>query len=612
MSFPRYHIDLKRHIDIVPALRYAGTRYRVAIGLCLLVVMAMPISASLVTGELVQSVVDAGHGARGGGRAWVMLGFFVVVTIGGWSAGALMGPLTTLLARQADGAVRDRLFRLTAKPDVFAYLETSDFADDLSRVVDNTEGHGRSIGRGAVAQLQNVCKVLGALGLSLVIAEVSPLLGALMFVGVLWVRRRVMRELEAALTSMDDYASTRRRGNYLYDLVCTTPAAKEIRIFGLGPWVVDRHSREMQPYHQALFTVFRRIARGESRLIPVVFGLAVTAFLWPSLAALSGGIDTDVLTTAVMASMSMFTVVQAGDEQTSIAPARLALRALSRIEEAVTGSASQESGAPLTPGRTPAIRFSGVRFSYGDHGPVVDGLDLDIHPGEVLAVVGDNGAGKTTLTKLLAGLYRPQCGQVTVDGIEVTALDSERWRECLAVVFQDFTRLHLSARANIALSAPSHADDDALIRAAVDDCAAGALLDSLPHGWDTLLSRSRTNGVDLSGGQWQKIAIARALFAVRAGARVLVLDEPTAHLDIRAELEFFTQVIAQATGITVVLISHRLSTVRQADRIVLLQEGHITESGSHDELMAANGKYAEMFTLQAARFVESGVGGRDL
>lgn len=337
----------------------------------------------------------------------------------------------------------------------------------------------------------------------------------------------------------------------------------------------------------------------------------MTAFLWPGLAALNGGIGTDVLTTAVMAAMAMFTMVQAGEEQMYIAPARLALQALSRIEDTIVRSAPEKSGVSLAPGRTPAIRFSGVRFAYGDQEPVLDGLDLDIHPGEVLAIVGDNGAGKTTLTKLLAGLYGPQGGRVTADGTDVTALDSAQWCECLAVVFQDFVRLHLSARANIALAAPQSADDT-LIRAAVDDAGAGTLLDSLPNGWDTPLSRARTDGVDLSGGQWQKIAIARALFAVRAGARLLVLDEPTAHLDIRAELDFFTQVIARVTGVTVVLISHRLSTVRQADRIVLLRDGRIVESGSHDELIALNGRYAEMFALQAARFVESGTGGRAL
>ncbi|MFD0340159.1 ABC transporter ATP-binding protein [Streptomyces sp. NPDC127117] len=610
MPLLNHRADLRHHLDIIPVLRHAGAGPTVATGLCLLVVTAVPVSASVVTGELVQSVVDVGRDG-GSGRAWAMLGVFVLVTLAGWIAGALLGPLTTLLARRTDGSVRDQLFRLVGRPSAFAHLETADVADDLSRVVNNTEGRGRSFGRGAVAQLQNVSKVLGALGLGLVIADVSPLLAAVLFVGVLWVRRRVMRELEATLTSMDEYAGTLRRGNYLYDLVCTAPAAKEIRVFGLGPWVVGRHTRELQGYHQALFAVRRRLARGEFRLIPIVFVLAVTAFLWPGLAALNGDIGADALTTAVMAAMSMFTVVQAGQEQMYIAPARLALQALSRIEDTVGRSEPEESGAHLTPGRTPAIRFSGVRFAYGDQEPVLDGLDLDIHPGEVLAIVGDNGAGKTTLTKLLAGLHRPQSGRVTADGTDVTTLDPERWCECLAVVFQDFLRLHLSARANIALAAPQHADD-ALIRAAVDDAGAGTLLDSLPNGEDTPLSRTRADGVDLSGGQWQKIAIARALFAVRAGARVLVLDEPTAHLDIRAELDFFTQVIARVTGITVVLISHRLSTVRQADRIVLLRDGRIVESGSHDELIALDGSYAEMFALQAARFVESGAGGQAL
>ena len=177
------------------------------------------------------------------------------------------------------------------------------------------------------------------------------------------------------------------------------------------------------------------------------------------------------------------------------------------------------------------------------------------------------------------------------------------WRQRLAIVFQDFVRFQLPAADNVTLGAAGSPDREAMVAAAVD-AGLAEVVDRLPDGWSTPLARSRTGGVDLSGGQWQQVALARALYALRRGARILVLDEPTAHLDVRTEFELFERLSRVAAGASVILISHRLSTVRLADRIVLLADGHIAESGSHDELIAADGRYAELFRVQAERFTK--------
>ncbi len=225
--------------------------------------------------------------------------------------------------------------------------------------------------------------------------------------------------------------------------------------------------------------------------------------------------------------------------------------------------------------------------------PVLEGFDLTIPAGTSLAIVGQNGAGKTTIAKLLCRLYDPQEGSIEVDGVDLRALDLDSWRSRVTAVFQDFIRFELPLRDNVA---PGGAPDDAILKALAE---AGA---SNLAGLDTILARGYPGGTDLSGGQWQRIALARALCAVRLGAGVVLLDEPTAQLDVRGESEIFDRILAATRHTTTILISHRFSTVRQADRICVLEHGKVVELGTHDELMAANGRYRTMFDMQASRF----------
>ena len=265
-------------------------------------------------------------------------------------------------------------------------------------------------------------------------------------------------------------------------------------------------------------------------------------------------------------------------------------------------------------GRTAGIRFESVAYRYPGGPPVYEGLDLDLTAGRSLALVGANGAGKTTLVTLLARLREPTGGRITVDGIDLRDLDARSWQRQVAMVNQDFGRYPLTARENIAfrdLTADGVSGD--LDQAALERAAAqvGALefICALPRGWDTICAPGYRDGTDLSGGQWQRIALARALYAAAKGARVLVLDEPTAQLDIRAEAAFYDRFLDLTAGLTTVVISHRFATVRRAERIAVLDQGRIAELGSHDELLAAGGSYAEMFTMQAARFARTSAQG---
>ncbi len=253
------------------------------------------------------------------------------------------------------------------------------------------------------------------------------------------------------------------------------------------------------------------------------------------------------------------------------------------------GAARRAEGLPAR-----EIRFRDLTFAYpGSDRPVLEGFDLTVPAGTSLAIVGQNGAGKTTLAKLLCRLYDPQGGAIEVDGVDLRELDVDAWRSRLAAVFQDFVRFELPLRDNVA---PGGAPDDVVL-AALDEAGAAGLATL-----DTPLARGYDGGTELSGGQWQRVALARALCAVRLGAGLVLLDEPTAQLDVRGEAEIFDRILAATRNVTTILISHRFSTVRHADRICVLEHGRVVELGTHDELLALGGRYRTMFDLQAQRF----------
>jgi ABC-type multidrug transport system fused ATPase/permease subunit len=268
--------------------------------------------------------------------------------------------------------------------------------------------------------------------------------------------------------------------------------------------------------------------------------------------------------------------------------------AVLRLQSSMAPLGALPSGsAPAAGLPARSLRFSDVSFAYPGGAPVLDSFSLEIPAGSSLAIVGQNGAGKTTLAKLLCRLYDPQSGAIEVDGADIRSLSLPSWRSRLAAVFQDFIKFELPLRDNVA---PAGAPD-ATVTSALELAGASGLA-----SLDTVLARGYAGGTDLSGGQWQRVALARALCAVSSGASVVILDEPTAQLDVRGEAEIFDRILAATRRCTTILISHRFSTVRHADRICVLEHGKVVELGTHDELMAKDGRYRTMFDLQAQRF----------
>jgi ABC-type multidrug transport system fused ATPase/permease subunit len=391
----------------------------------------------------------------------------------------------------------------------------------------------------------------------------------------------------------DEVRRAQRDADYAYRLAVDPPASKELRLFGLVRWTIERFVARRTHLHTLQYEATRLRER------PLVWSLVIVTaanvvVAWALVsAAMNGGIALGEIVTyaqcAVATSMIAFGGLNWATDGASapVAAARRLLPAMAAAGHLTSGGRSA-SGLP-----TRQIRFRDVTFAYPGGGPVLDGFDLTIPAGTSLAIVGQNGAGKTTLAKLLCRLYDPQSGAIEIDGIDVRELDLTEWRTRLAAVFQDFTRFELSLRDNVA---PAGAPDDVVYSAL--EAAGAAKLTRL----DTVLSRSYEGGTDLSGGQWQRVALARALCAVKEGAGVVLLDEPTAQLDVRGEAEIFERILAATRHCTTILISHRFSTVRHVDRICVLEKGKVVEFGTHAELMALNGRYRTMFDLQAQRF----------
>jgi len=388
-----------------------------------------------------------------------------------------------------------------------------------------------------------------------------------------------------------------RHADYAYRLAVNADSAKELRLFGLAGWTVDRFMTQRRHLMDLQWYATRLRERPVLWSLLLVLSANVVVFWRLAEDAAAGRLSFASLVTFVSAAASAG-MIAFGGLSWALDGAAAPAAAVLRLRETMARAGALASGtrdARKMPARE--IRFRKVGFAYpGTDRLVLDQFDLTIPAGSSLAIVGQNGAGKTTLAKLLCRLYDPQEGSIEIDGVDLREMDVDAWRGRLAAVFQDFIRFELPLRDNVA---PAGAPDDVILAALAE--AGATKLASL----DTILARGYEGGTDLSGGQWQRIALARALCAVKDGAGVVLLDEPTAQLDVRGESEIFERILAATRKVTTILISHRFSTVRHADRICVLEHGRVVELGTHDELMAAGGRYRTMFDLQASRFGEA-------
>jgi ABC-type multidrug transport system fused ATPase/permease subunit len=392
----------------------------------------------------------------------------------------------------------------------------------------------------------------------------------------------------------DEVRAAQRDSEYLYRLAVDSPAAKELRLFGLAGWVIERFVARRTRLHRLQYEATR--LREKPLLWSLLLVTAANIVVFWSIASAAAGGALSLGAAIVFAQCALGTsMIAFGGLNWALDWAASPVAAVLRLDRTMAAAGMLSPGSRRADGLpAAAIRFHDVTFAYpGAAEPVLRNFDLTIPAGSSLAIVGRNGAGKTTLAKLLCRLYDPQSGTIEIDGIDLRQFDLHDWRRRLTAVFQDFIRFELPLRDNVA---PAGAPDDKILAAL--EAAGGSGLARL----DTILARGYEGGTDLSGGQWQRIALARALCAVRMGAGVVLLDEPTAQLDVRGESEIFDRILAATRACTTILISHRFSTVRHADRICVLENGAVVEVGSHDELMALGGRYRTMFDLQARRF----------
>jgi ABC-type multidrug transport system fused ATPase/permease subunit len=581
---------------VMRALRPAGTGVLAPLVAALLAQSLIGPGVAAVLGWLVHRLTtgaDLVHAALG------PLVAFGALLLLGYLAEAAVTPLELLARARIDGAHRSELMRLamgTPTIDVLDAPETQtlirEVRADPRNVVEYTPADG------ALSALHFLVGLVAAAGAAVVLAAYAWWMVPLLLVPALLVSYLENRRTLAVVGTLRYGYQEEAFADVWRQAAISPSAGKDIRVFGFARWMVDRMQHHIDIGNAPLWNLRLRYLRTGWTTFALMAAGLVPAYALVTLSASRGQTSVATQTAVFAAGWAVFLALADLDHVHRIVGAGAVLRSFAALRERLEPAARAYTESIVD--KPPLVRFEGVSFTY-PHAtdPVLHQLDLEIRPGELLAIVGLNGAGKSTLIKLLAGLSQPTAGRITADGVDIATLDPRAWRRRLAIVFQDFVRYPLSADENIRLGRDG--DPEALADA-IAEAGAAPTLERLPAGLATPLSRGRTGGVDLSGGQWQQVVLTRALYAVRTGAGLLVLDEPTAHLDVRTEFEVFDKLIGRRSEVGVVLISHRLSTVRRADRIVLLDGGQITESGTHDELVALGGEYARMFDIQAERF----------
>jgi len=493
----------------------------------------------------------------------------------------------------------DRLTEACVRPPGIGHLEDPTLTSDLTVARDfdlGMTGPPLSISMDFIAT--GLVEMIGGVASALILARYAwwaPIVLAGAWLATHWLLR------ESAIwrdRNNPEVRAAQRDADYAYRLAVDPPASKELRLFGLAGWTIDRFVARRTRLHELQYAATRMRERPVIWSLLLVVTANVVVFWVLASAVAHGHISLGEAVVYVQSAVGV-SMIAFGGFSWALDGAAAPVAAVLRLEPAMRPAGALPSGTRLAqPTPAPEIHLRDVTFAYptgaGQAGaPVLAHFDLTIPAGSSLAIVGQNGAGKTTIAKLLCRLYDPQSGAILIDGTDLREFDIASWRSRVTAVFQDFLRLELPLRDNVV---PAGAPD-AVVLAALE--AAGA--DNLA-ALDTVLARGYSGGTDLSGGQWQRVALARALAAVRLGAGVVLLDEPTAQLDVRGEMEIFDRLLAATRHCTTILISHRFSTVRHADRICVLEHGHVIELGTHDELMALGGRYRTMFDLQAQRF----------
>jgi ATP-binding cassette subfamily B protein len=527
----------------------------------------------------------------------------------------LVGPLQQAvlfgLQRKFEAYLSRRLMSATVALPGLAYFEDPEFRDELSVA--------HWIGYGPVHTLQFLSQVLQQATQLLAMAAVAATYAG--WVPLLVLASAIPGGLASwrfeSITGLARWRRSEdtRRADYYRNLAVTREPGKELRIFSLPGWAKARQSRHWLAGVKEMLTLRRKGLIAVLWLHALAVGGLAFTYVVMLRSTIAGHTAVGRFTAASIATVGLSTAVVSLFREASRArrssfymPSAMRVLGLAKADPRLDVSGTRPARQPERTG----IRFEGVSFVYpGTERRVLDRFDLDIDAGSSIALVGENGAGKTTLIKLLCRFYDPTEGRITVDGVDVRELDLDDYRSRLAVIFQDFVHYQLPARDNVGFGALESAGEAAagkpqdrlvVLRQAASRVGILEQIEALPEGWDTPLARE-FGGVDLSGGEWQRVALARAMMGqIGRDADLLVLDEPTASLDVRVENELYGHFAELSQGRTTLLVSHRFSTVRMAGRIVLLAGGRVVEDGSHDDLVAAGGRYADLYEIQASHY----------
>ncbi len=596
-------VDLSRMLGV---FRYSGNALRlvwqtsrrlsVIFGVLTLVAGLLPAGVAWVGRFIVDRVValqgiDAVGPELRGLLLLVALEGLLVATLAASQKGieVLQHLLRALLGHRVNVMILDKALSLA-----LVQFEDSDFYDKMTRARREASSRPLALVRKTFAILQNA---LSLLSYGVLLVAFSPLAVVVLVVAAIPAFIAETRFAGQAFRLFSWRTTESRQQMYLETVLAREDYAKEVQLFGLGPELLRRYRGIFDAvYGEDRDLTLRRGAWGYA------LGLLSTAafygtYAWIVTAAVRHQITLGEMTMYVMvfkqgqsAFSSMLSSIGGMYEDNLY---------LSNLYEYLeTESPPPRRGATEGPSPGDGIRFEDVRFTYpGSDRPALDGVSLHLRPGRKLALVGHNGSGKTTLIKLLTGLYQPDEGQITLDGLPLPQWDEEALRQRVGVIFQDFVRYQMLVGENIGVGDVDRIADEEGWSAAAEKGLAEDFVDRLPRGFHTQLGRWFRDGQELSGGQWQKIALARAF--MRGGADIVVLDEPTAAMDAEAEARIFEHFRDATADKLAILISHRFSTVRMADEIVVLDQGRVIEQGSHAALMALQGRYAHLFELQA-------------
>jgi ATP-binding cassette, subfamily B, bacterial len=519
--------------------------------------------------------------------------------------------VSTNLGSRTAAHLYDRLMRVGVTPDGIGHLERPELTNDLTMARDFDLG---MMGPPLAISMEFIAGGLVDIVVGIASAVLlfwfhlwAPVVLLVAWGSTHWLLREsgVWRD-----RNTDEVRTAQRHADYSYRLAVDAMPAKELRLFGLAGWVTERFVSTRKHLYELQYEATRLRERSVLLCLTIVVAANLGVLVLVGIELNDRSISTAAGVIFVQAVIGV-SAIAFGGLNWALDGAAAPVAALRRLERLAASAGDVRSGTVrLGHVGPPVIAFRNVSFAYEHEGrAVLDHFNLTIPAGSSMAIVGQNGAGKTTLAKLLCRLYDTTGGSIEIDGTAITDLDLGAWRDQVTAVFQDFIRFELSLRINVAPNAERDGIADNAIRAALTRAGADHLSDG---NLDTILSKGYPGGTDLSGGQWQRVALARTLCAVSQGASLVLLDEPTAQLDVRGEAEIFGRLLAATRHCTTIVISHRFSTVRLADRICVMDGGRVVELGTHDELMALHGQYRTMFDLQASRFVEFDDAGEEI